>query len=58
MKKFLVVILSIFVFAGMSFASGGITYDKYRNKTGSYKTNTNRTTTHYNRYGRKVGTYK
>lgn len=58
MKKFLVVILSIFVFAGMSFASGRITYDKYGNKTGSYKTNTNGTTIHYNRYGRKLGTYK
>ena len=33
-------------------------YDKYGQKTGSYKTNSNGVTTKYNKYGQKVGSFK
>ena len=48
------------VFDPISWNSNGVTtsYDKYGQKTGSYKTDSSGRVTQYDKYGRKVGTYK
>ena len=55
MKKLLILCLTL-SFANVAFAVNS--YDRYGQKTGSYKTNSNGVTTQYDRYGRKVGSFK
>lgn len=54
MKKLLVLFL-LLIFSNCAFAVNS--YDKYGNKTGSYRTDSNGRTTQYDKYGRKVGSY-
>ena len=54
-KKILILFLMLF-FANCAFAVNS--YDKYWNKTESYKTNSNGRTTAYDRYGNETDSFK
>lgn len=58
MQKFILTVFTIFLTASFSLCATTNSYDKYCNKTGSFKTNLSGITTQYNKYGNKVGSFK
>ena len=57
MKKLLLTFLILILTTSIGFCKITHTYDKYGNKTGSYKTN-NSSVSSYDRYGNRTGSYK
>ena len=57
MKKFLLTLFILFLTASVSFCATN-SYNKYGQKTGSFKTDSSGRITEYDKYGRKVGSYK
>ena len=56
MKKLLAIIFVSLLLTGSAFA--GSTYNQYGTKTGSFKTDSTGRTTQYDRYGKKVESFK
>ena len=57
MQKFILTVFTIFLTASFSLCATTNSYDKYGNKTGSYKNN-NGTITQYDKYGSKTNSYR
>ena len=58
MKKFLLTLFILFISASIGFCATTNSYDKYGNRTGSFKSNSSGTVSSYDRYGNRTGSYR
>ena len=55
-KKIFTILLILVLSSGIGYCT--TKYDKYGNRTGSYRTTSDGTTTSYDKYGSRTGSYK